>query len=100
MRQFRLPGTRAEHILLVSRRRIASTHLPRPCPRPPQFGGQTPLKLATLLQRALEANPIPAASGNGNVRIWGTSPDRCATLFAQPCTSCDLPVYYTHILAA
>lgn len=28
-----------------------------------QFGGQTPLKLATALQQALEENPIPAASG-------------------------------------
>ncbi len=28
-----------------------------------QFGGQTPLKLATALQKALEDNPIPAASG-------------------------------------
>eukprot|EP00210_Caulerpa_lentillifera_P001930 g1855.t1 len=40
-----------------------------------QFGGQTPLKLATGLQRALECDPIPAASGKGMVRIWGTSPD-------------------------
>jgi carbamoyl-phosphate synthase large subunit len=40
-----------------------------------QFGGQTPLKLATALQKALEDNPIPAASGNGNVQIWGTQPD-------------------------
>ncbi len=28
-----------------------------------QFGGQTPLKLATALQKALEDNPIPAARG-------------------------------------
>ena len=40
-----------------------------------QFGGQTPLKLATGLQEYLDANPIPAASGRGNVSIWGTSPD-------------------------
>ena len=40
-----------------------------------QFGGQTPLKIANDLQRALDENPIPAASGNGNVRIWGTQPD-------------------------
>ncbi|KAG2424433.1 hypothetical protein HXX76_014486 [Chlamydomonas incerta] len=40
-----------------------------------QFGGQTPLKIAMDLDNALKANPIPAASGNGNVRIWGTSPD-------------------------
>ena len=40
-----------------------------------QFGGQTPLKLAKPLQKYLEENPIPAASGKGNVRIWGTSPD-------------------------
>jgi carbamoyl-phosphate synthase large subunit len=40
-----------------------------------QFGGQTPLKLATALHKALEENPIPAASGKGNVRIWGTQPD-------------------------
>lgn len=40
-----------------------------------QFGGQTPLKLATALQRYLDENPVPAASGNGNVSIWGTPPD-------------------------
>ena len=40
-----------------------------------QFGGQTPLKLATPLAQYLEANPIPAASGDGNVRIWGTQPE-------------------------
>ncbi|CAL8467948.1 g7486 [Coccomyxa elongata] len=40
-----------------------------------QFGGQTPLKLAGALQEALTKNPIPAASGDGNVRIWGTSPE-------------------------
>jgi carbamoyl-phosphate synthase large subunit len=40
-----------------------------------QFGGQTPLKLAKPLQKYLQENPIPAASGNGNVQIWGTSPD-------------------------
>ena len=28
-----------------------------------QFGGQTPLKIATDLQRALDENPIPASSG-------------------------------------
>ena len=28
-----------------------------------QFGGQTPLKIANDLQRALDENPIPAASG-------------------------------------
>lgn len=40
-----------------------------------QFGGQTPLKLANALNDYLTANPIPAASGNGNVAIWGTPPD-------------------------
>jgi carbamoyl-phosphate synthase large subunit len=40
-----------------------------------QFGGQTPLKLATALHKELTENPILAASGKGNVRIWGTSPD-------------------------
>lgn len=40
-----------------------------------QFGGQTPLKLATGLQRYLDENPVPAASGEGNVSIWGTPPD-------------------------
>merc|ERR1719171_1522603 len=40
-----------------------------------QFGGQTPLKLAKPLQKYLEENPIPAASGKGHVKIWGTSPD-------------------------
>jgi carbamoyl-phosphate synthase large subunit len=39
-----------------------------------QFGGQTPLKLATPLAEWLAANPIPAASGAGNVAIWGTQP--------------------------
>ena len=40
-----------------------------------QFGGQTPLSLATRLEKALTDNPIPAASGNGNCRILGTPPD-------------------------
>ena len=40
-----------------------------------QFGGQTPLKISTALHKALTDNPIPASSGNGNVHIWGTSPD-------------------------
>eukprot|EP00879_Flechtneria_rotunda_P008192 GHRR01008582.1.p1 GENE.GHRR01008582.1~~GHRR01008582.1.p1 ORF type:complete len:946 (+),score=318.01 GHRR01008582.1:215-3052(+) len=40
-----------------------------------QFGGQTPLKISTALQKALDDNPIPAASGQGNVKIWGTQPD-------------------------
>lgn len=40
-----------------------------------QFGGQTPLKLATPLAKWLNDNPIPAASGCGNVAIWGTQPE-------------------------
>eukprot|EP00891_Asterochloris_glomerata_P005508 jgi/Astpho2/5508/fgenesh1_pm.00079_%23_1_t len=40
-----------------------------------QFGGQTPLSLAAALQKALTERPIPAASGNGNVSIWGTQPE-------------------------
>ncbi|CAK0765005.1 hypothetical protein CVIRNUC_003215 [Coccomyxa viridis] len=40
-----------------------------------QFGGQTPLKLAGDLQAALTKFQIPAASGEGNVKIWGTSPE-------------------------
>ena len=40
-----------------------------------QFGGQTPLKLATPLANWLKANPIQAASGLGPVKIWGTQPD-------------------------
>uniref|UniRef100_A0A7S1SPT9 Carbamoyl phosphate synthase arginine-specific large chain, chloroplastic n=2 Tax=Tetraselmis chuii TaxID=63592 RepID=A0A7S1SPT9_9CHLO len=40
-----------------------------------QFGGQTPLKLAKGLQDYITANPIPCASGDGNVRIWGTQPE-------------------------
>lgn len=40
-----------------------------------QFGGQTPLKLSLPLQRYLEEQQIPAASGEGLVKIWGTSPD-------------------------
>jgi carbamoyl-phosphate synthase large subunit len=39
-----------------------------------QFGGQTPLKLASPLAEYLEKNPIQAASGAGPVRIWGTPP--------------------------
>lgn len=33
-----------------------------------QFGGQTPLSLASQLQRALKESPIPAASGG--VHVW------------------------------
>ena len=40
-----------------------------------QFGGQTPLSLATKLEAALKANPIQAASGNGVTHILGTPPD-------------------------
>jgi len=40
-----------------------------------QFGGQTPLKISTALQAALDAAPIPCASGKGFVRVWGTQPD-------------------------
>ncbi len=40
-----------------------------------QFGGQTPLKLATALQQALTENPIPTADGTDVVQIWGTQPD-------------------------
>jgi len=40
-----------------------------------QFGGQTPLKLATPLAKWLEQNPTPTASGEGFVKIWGTQPD-------------------------
>ncbi|GAQ91068.1 carbamoyl phosphate synthetase B [Klebsormidium nitens] len=40
-----------------------------------QFGGQTPLKLALPIQRFLEKAQLPAASGEGLVRIWGTPPD-------------------------
>ena len=40
-----------------------------------QFGGQTPLSLASRLEKALKDDPIPAASGNGNCKILGTPPD-------------------------
>ena len=40
-----------------------------------QFGGQTPLSLATRLEKALKDDPIPTASGNGNCKILGTPPD-------------------------
>jgi carbamoyl-phosphate synthase large subunit len=39
-----------------------------------QFGGQTPLKLASPIEAYLKANPIKAASGEGYVKIWGTPP--------------------------
>jgi carbamoyl-phosphate synthase large subunit len=40
-----------------------------------QFGGQTPLKLATALDKALKEMQLPTSSGEGIVKIWGTSPD-------------------------
>ncbi|GBG60954.1 hypothetical protein CBR_g16075 [Chara braunii] len=40
-----------------------------------QFGGQTPLKLAVPIQEYLEEARLLAASGEGEVRIWGTQPD-------------------------
>lgn len=40
-----------------------------------QFGGQTPLKLSLPIQRYLDEHRLPSASGDGLVRIWGTSPD-------------------------
>ena len=40
-----------------------------------QFGGQTPLKLALSIQRYLEEQKLVSASGTGNVKVWGTSPD-------------------------
>ncbi|XP_042511098.1 carbamoyl-phosphate synthase large chain, chloroplastic-like [Macadamia integrifolia] len=40
-----------------------------------QFGGQTPLKLALPIQHYLDEHKLLAASGAGQVRIWGTSPD-------------------------
>ncbi|KAJ4972142.1 hypothetical protein NE237_005241 [Protea cynaroides] len=40
-----------------------------------QFGGQTPLKLALPIQHYLDEHKPLAASGCGQVRIWGTSPD-------------------------
>lgn len=40
-----------------------------------QFGGQTPLKLALPIQQYIEENKLVSASGTGNVKLWGTSPD-------------------------
>ncbi|KAF4348273.1 hypothetical protein F8388_000542 [Cannabis sativa] len=40
-----------------------------------QFGGQTPLKLALPIQKYLDEHKLKCASGDGNVRIWGTTPD-------------------------
>ncbi|TKW15074.1 hypothetical protein SEVIR_5G207600v4 [Setaria viridis] len=40
-----------------------------------QFGGQTPLKIALPIQQYIEENKMISASGTGNVKIWGTSPD-------------------------
>ncbi|KAM1553655.1 hypothetical protein ACFX1Z_006509 [Malus domestica] len=41
---------------------------------PETFGGQTPLKLSLPIQRYLDEIKPECASGNGHVRIWGTSP--------------------------
>ncbi|EFJ17598.1 hypothetical protein SELMODRAFT_420859 [Selaginella moellendorffii] len=40
-----------------------------------QFGGQTPLKLAVPIQNYLDDFKPLSASGDGYVKIWGTSPD-------------------------
>lgn len=40
-----------------------------------QFGGQTPLKLSLPIHQYLDEHRLPSASGDGLVRIWGTSPD-------------------------
>lgn len=40
-----------------------------------QFGGQTPLKLSLPIHQYLDEHGLPSASGDGLVRIWGTSPD-------------------------
>ncbi|XP_022881374.1 carbamoyl-phosphate synthase large chain, chloroplastic-like [Olea europaea var. sylvestris] len=40
-----------------------------------QFGGQTPLKLSLPIQQFLDDSKPRCRSGNGFVRIWGTSPD-------------------------
>ena len=66
-----------------------------------QFGGQTPLSLATRLEAALKANPIPAASGNGFTKILGTPPDsidaaedreRWIDIFGRTSNFCSLRV--------
>lgn len=40
-----------------------------------QFGGQTPLKLANKINKALKQDPIETADGTDYTRIWGTSPE-------------------------
>lgn len=40
-----------------------------------QFGGQTPLKLSVPIQTYLDKFQPDASSGEGKVKIWGTSPD-------------------------
>ncbi|XP_047330340.1 carbamoyl-phosphate synthase large chain, chloroplastic-like [Impatiens glandulifera] len=40
-----------------------------------QFGGQTPLKLSLPIQKYLDEHKPLCSSGEGYVRIWGTSPD-------------------------
>ncbi|CAN6882113.1 hypothetical protein Bca4012_072043 [Brassica carinata] len=40
-----------------------------------QFGGQTPLKLALPIKNYLDKHKPMSLSGEGPVRIWGTSPD-------------------------
>lgn len=51
-----------------------------------QFGGQTPLKLATALEKALKDNPIPAASGEGRgACMGGTDSVRAQSRGLRPC---------------
>ena len=66
-----------------------------------QFGGQTPLKLAGALDKALKANPIPAASGEaterasqlGCVAVGGVAGRRAAAAagwLAAGCSCCSV----------
>lgn len=60
-----------------------------------QFGGQTPLKLAGDIQKALEEHPIPAASGAlgfiglavGALACWGSP----MAHLAGPCSTAGTP---------
>jgi len=64
-----------------------------------QFGGQTPLSLAGKLQEALQANPIPAASGEPAFSYLGFFSEFFGTylLPLNICWLCGRRFWATHL---